>query len=72
LGVKAEESSDSLTVHGGGIKGGKADSFGDHRIAMALSVMAAGAPVTIVGAECVNKSYPGFFEDLKSLGGKVS
>jgi len=72
LGVKAEESSDSLTVHGGGIKGGKADSFGDHRIAMALSVMAAGAPVTIAGAECVNKSYPGFFEDLKSLGGKVS
>ena len=26
-------------------------------------------PTTIVGAECVSKSYPAFFEDLSSLGG---
>lgn len=71
LGISAGESEDSLNITGGQPSGGKADAFGDHRIAMALSVIAAGAPVTITGAECVNKSYPGYFEDFKSLGGKV-
>lgn len=71
LGVRAEESPDSLTIYGGGIKGGEADSYGDHRITMALSILALRAPITITGAESINKSYPGFFEDLKSVGGNV-
>lgn len=42
----------------------------DHRIAMSLAVFAACGeqPVLLDGAECVAKSYPGFFEDLKQLG----
>jgi len=45
----------------------------DHRIAMALSIAALCAKdeVTIQGAECVKKSYPGFFEDLRSIGVRV-
>ena len=49
------------------------DAVNDHRIAMAT----AGAstvcqePVTILGAQCVQKSYPTFWEDFKRLGGKI-
>ncbi|MBR4456766.1 MAG: 3-phosphoshikimate 1-carboxyvinyltransferase [Solobacterium sp.] len=45
----------------------------DHRIVMALSVLAAACqePLTIEGAEAVRKSYPGFFEDLRKAGAEV-
>ena len=64
LGVRAEETPDSLTVFGGRVRGGTADAAGDHRIAMAAAVasVAADGPVTILGAEAVRKSFPDFFE----------
>ncbi len=73
LGIRAEELPDGLIIHGGQPMGGETDSFGDHRIAMAFAVAAAGAsgPVTIHGAECVDKSYPKFYEDYKALGGDI-
>lgn len=73
LGIRTEEREDALIIHGGEICGGEADSFGDHRIAMAsaISALRSGRGVTINGAECVAKSYPAFFEDLKTLGGSV-
>lgn len=40
----------------------------DHRIVMSLSVLATRTGGVIEEAECVKKSYPGFFEDLKKLG----
>ena len=43
----------------------------DHRIVMALSVLAIFTGGTIQGAEAVRKSYPGFFRDLQSLGVSV-
>ncbi len=43
----------------------------DHRIVMALSVLAMQTGGTIQGAQAIQKSYPNFFEDLKSIGGKV-
>lgn len=45
------------------------NAFGDHRIAMSAAVMACYAkrPVTVEGAECVAKSYPGFWDDFESL-----
>ena len=48
------------------------DAWGDHRIAMMAAVAATrGAePVTLLGAECVSKSYPNFWEEYKRLGGK--
>ena len=47
---------------------------GDHRIVMALSVLAAGTgrPVSIEGAEAVTKSWPAFFEALQSCGAAVT
>ena len=50
-------------------EGRPVDTFGDHRIAMSAAVMAcfAKVPVTVLGAECVAKSYPGFWDDFESL-----
>ena len=49
------------------------DSANDHRIAMAAAIAATGCtgPVTIRGAECVQKSYPDFWEVYRSLGGDI-
>jgi len=48
------------------------NSRDDHRIAMAFGILGvAVGGITIEGAECVAKTYPGFWEALKSLGGKV-
>ncbi len=73
VGIRTEETEDSLTIRGGRITGGEIDSFGDHRIAMAFAVAAAASKrgITIHGAQCVDKSYPGFYEDLKMLGGNT-
>lgn len=72
LGVNAEATEDAMFIEGGAIRGGEVDSFGDHRIAMAAAAAScfAEGEVTVRGAECVSKSYPGFWEAFVSLGGK--
>ena len=71
LGGKAEATEDTLTVYGTGFTGGTVSSFNDHRIAMAAAIAATvcSEDVTILGAECVSKSYPKFFEEYRRLGG---
>ena len=44
------------------------NSHNDHRIAMALSLLATQFDITINDANCINKSYPHYFKDLKKLG----
>ena len=44
------------------------EGHNDHRIVMALSVLATLTGATITGAEAVAKSFPDFFERLSSLG----
>ena len=53
------------------LRGGEADSFSDHRIAMAAAVAATicRKPVRVKGAQCVSKSYPDFWKDYQTLGG---
>ena len=72
LGCSASATADTLTVQQGKFLGGTVDACGDHRIAMsaAIAATAAQSPVTILGAECVSKSYPGFWEEYKRLGGQ--
>lgn len=76
LGAEISETEDGLVVLGKKkLHGGcTVDSFGDHRIAMmaAIASTVCEKPVTIKNAEAVNKSYPGFFADFESLGGKVT
>jgi 3-phosphoshikimate 1-carboxyvinyltransferase len=72
LGGRAEELPDGVRIFGcGTLRGGEADAFNDHRIAMSAAVasLLCDTPVTVCGAECVEKSYPAFFEDYQSLGG---
>jgi len=74
MGGEVIETEDGLVLSGPAIlTGGIAQSHNDHRIAMALSIAALGAnkEVRIQGAECVKKSYPSFFEDLRSIGVQV-
>lgn len=73
LGGKVEETGGGIIVYGTGFKGGVVDSFHDHRIIMAATIAGslASEPVTILHAESVNKSYPGFFDDFIKLGGDV-
>ncbi len=74
LGGGIFEGEDSITVIGKeALSGGVINCYNDHRIAMAAAVAATvcKSEVKLLGAECVKKSYPGFWEDYKSLGGKI-
>jgi|TARA_B100001971_G_C18260260_1_gene586116 3-phosphoshikimate 1-carboxyvinyltransferase len=72
MGIKVIEETDSLTIIGSEPNGSIIDSQDDHRIAMAFSILGAvTGETTIDGAECVRKTYPEFWDVLKSLGGKV-
>ncbi|MGI9291137.1 MAG: bifunctional prephenate dehydrogenase/3-phosphoshikimate 1-carboxyvinyltransferase, partial [Gammaproteobacteria bacterium] len=73
LGVEVEEFEDGARIVGGGLRGGTVDSAGDHRIAMAFSVVAmcAQEPVTILDAANVATSFPGFVSLMQSIGLQV-
>lgn len=74
LGAKTQVGEDTLTLEGlDHLEGGTVDGCNDHRIAMmaAVAAVACKEPVTILGAECVKKSYPRFWEDYTALGGEV-
>ena len=47
------------------------DGHNDHRIVMAMSVILSEIGGEIYGAQAVKKSYPSFFEDIRSLGAEV-
>ncbi|MEM3399546.1 MAG: 3-phosphoshikimate 1-carboxyvinyltransferase [Candidatus Micrarchaeia archaeon] len=74
MGAKIEERQDELIINGSKLHGATIDPHNDHRIAMACAVAALGAEgeTKIGNAECVSKSYPKFFEDLKKLGVDIS
>ena len=71
LGGKTESTENELTVYGTGLTGGTVNSYNDHRIAMAAAIAATvcSRPVTISGAEAVDKSYPSFWNEYRKLGG---
>ena len=71
LGGQAEADENTLTVFPSKLTGGTVDSCNDHRIAMSAAIAATvcTGPVTILGAECVRKSYPSFWEEYCRLGG---
>ncbi|XZF16492.1 3-phosphoshikimate 1-carboxyvinyltransferase [Chitinophagaceae bacterium MMS25-I14] len=71
LGVSYVIQDDNLVIKGREtLQSATIDSFNDHRIVMAAAIAAAKSdgPVTINNAAAVNKSYPAFFNDLRSLG----
>lgn len=82
LGVTVVELPDGLEIYGCApspddpgacLSGACVSSANDHRLAMSAAVAAlrARGPVTIMGAQAVDKSYPAFFDDWRALGGRV-
>ena len=70
MGAEIEEFEDGLSIRGKGVlKGGDIESYGDHRIAMAMSIAAliAEGTTTIRGISSVNISFPGFFDIVRRL-----
>ncbi len=75
MGVEIKIQDDLMMITGGsGLNGATVHSHHDHRIAMACAVAAlkANGQTVIEDAQAVNKSYPGFYDDLKLLGANVS
>ncbi|QEK11767.1 3-phosphoshikimate 1-carboxyvinyltransferase [Crassaminicella thermophila] len=74
LGADVLELEDGLEIKGKEkLNGGVVDSWNDHRIAMALAIASIKCtePVIIINSDAVKKSYPRFWQDFKSLGGKI-
>lgn len=70
MGCNITATDDGMIIHGGNpLHGAEIDSYADHRIAMSFAVAALSAEGTtkIKGSECVNISYPTFYQDLFSL-----
>lgn len=70
MGAKVEEFSEGLEITGPvSLQGAVVNAYGDHRIAMSLSIagLVASGTTIIEGAEAVSVSYPGFFKDINSL-----
>lgn len=70
LGVEAQPTADGMIIRGGPIGGGRVDSKGDHRIAMAFAMAALRAGGEIEIADCANvkTSFPGFVELVNGCG----
>ena len=73
LGGRATADENTLTIYPASLIGGTVDACNDHRIAMAAAIAstACSRPVTILGAECVSKSYPNFWKEFTRLGGSI-
>lgn len=70
LGVAAQPLADGARICGGRLRGGRVDSWGDHRVAMsfAMAALRAEQPVAITDCANVNTSFPGFAQLAASAG----
>jgi len=71
VGCSVDETEDSITIHGGApLVGCSVDSYGDHRIAMAMTVcgLFCEGKMEIAHAECASVSFPGFYQLMEKLG----
>lgn len=73
LGADACFDGESLVVRGGrALSGGRAETYDDHRMAMAFSALATAVPgVSIANPGCVGKTYPRWWDDLAALGARL-
>ena len=73
LGGQIEELPDGLRVLGGAsLEAATCETLGDHRLAMSLAVAGlAGAGVDVIDPRCAVVSYPGFWQQVRAVGGTV-
>jgi 3-phosphoshikimate 1-carboxyvinyltransferase len=68
MGIRTEDTYNTLTIHGGSLHGAEIDTYKDHRIAMAFAVAGMHLPGLVIRhPEVVNKTFPDFWEVLRSL-----
>ena len=69
MGCSVTKRDDGMEITGGSLKGAEIDSYLDHRIAMSFAVaaLAAEGETVIKNADCVDISYPGFYETIDSI-----
>lgn len=68
MGVKVEEGEDWLSVEGGKVRAAEIETHNDHRLAMSFAVAGLAVPgIKIKGEQCVEKSFPEFWETLEKL-----
>jgi 3-phosphoshikimate 1-carboxyvinyltransferase len=68
IGIEAEETQDGLIIDGGHPHGAEVETYNDHRIAMSFAVAGlVTSGMRIKNEQCVQKSFPGFWEELKKL-----
>ncbi len=70
LGAKVDEHEDGLTIYQSNLSGAQVKGYGDHRTVMALSLagMLAEGSTIIEDAEAINKTYPTYIENMRSIG----
>lgn len=67
-GVRAEEREDGLIIDGGYPHAAEIETYNDHRIAMSFAMLGLAVPgIKIKDRDCVNKSFPRFWDELKRL-----
>ena len=74
MGLPVTERQDGFVLEGPARpRGAEVDSFGDHRLGMALAIagLVADSPTTIAGGDCVADSFPGFVETMQKLGARM-
>ena len=74
LGAEVSENPDGMIITGSALSGGKVESHGDHRIAMAFAVAgnASSSEVMISDVDCVATSFPNFFKLYSQVGLNIS
>jgi 3-phosphoshikimate 1-carboxyvinyltransferase len=73
MGIEVQQGEDLLSITGSTPKGAVIDSRNDHRIAMAFSLLGCIAGDTVITeAECVSKTFPEYWNAVKSIGVKVA
>lgn len=71
FGIETKSTEDSLEITGGNIKSAYSHSFNDHRIAMAVTLLAMAEGGSLDKPYVIGKSYPAFYQDFLNLGGKL-
>lgn len=71
VGIETKLIGNDLEIYGGNIRSGEIDGFSDHRIAMAATVLLLNVGGKLNNYECVTKSEPNFYENIRKLGGII-
>jgi len=73
IGLEVVEERDRLMITGDESHNAIIDSWKDHRIAMAFAILGIkNGGITINNADCVSKTFPGFWRMIKEVGGQIT